>query len=158
MLIDCPITPCPAVCNAIDGAYDSSRVAHRAFVAFRFVFLRLVPPPSPRPHRALGMHRCLQVFEVISQIFSEIDGHVYDTRMRYPTRIRHREAAALRTLAGLARTCRAFKEPALDVLWREIPDLFVLIKHLMPEELLRYDEESSELVRSRLHSSNWSRS
>lgn len=89
------------------------------------------------------------ISEILFQIFSELDGHVYDTRMRFPTRIRHREGQALRTLAGLARTCRTFKEPALDVLWREITDLFVLIKYLMPDEFLRYDEDSRELVRVR---------
>ncbi|KAL1948573.1 hypothetical protein VTO73DRAFT_12648 [Trametes versicolor] len=102
------------------------------------------------------MHQCLQIAEIVSQIFSELDGHVYDTRMRFPTRIVHRNESTLRTLAGLARTCRAFKEPALDVLWREIPDLFVLVKHLMPVELLKYDAASSVLFLTKEpHSDVW---
>ncbi len=93
------------------------------------------------------MHHCLRIGEIVSQIFYELDSHIYDTRMRFPRRIVHRSESALRTLAALARTCQAFREPALDVLWREIPDLFVMINHLIPAELLGYDEMGKVLVR-----------
>ncbi|KAI0372462.1 hypothetical protein BV20DRAFT_964055 [Pilatotrama ljubarskyi] len=91
------------------------------------------------------MHQCLQIAEIVSSIFAYLDGHEYDRRVRYPPRIRHRSPSVLRTLAGLTRTCTAFLEPALDVLWREIPDLSILINHLMPAELLRFDETTGAL-------------
>lgn len=40
----------------------------------------------------------------------------------------------LKTLASLARTCRLFHEPAINVIWRDIPDLLPLI-HTLPEDL-----------------------
>jgi hypothetical protein len=40
------------------------------------------------------------------------------------------------TMAALARTCRAFKEPALDVLWEDIEELRPLLLCL-PEGLIR---------------------
>ncbi|OJT06592.1 hypothetical protein TRAPUB_2553 [Trametes pubescens] len=102
------------------------------------------------------MHHCLRIGEIVSQIFYELDSHIYDTRMRFPRRIVHRSESALRTLAALARTCQAFREPALDVLWREIPDLFVMINHLIPAELLGYDEMGKVLVlRQEPHPDVW---
>ncbi|KAF8125009.1 hypothetical protein EV363DRAFT_1270918 [Boletus edulis] len=50
------------------------------------------------------MHRALEIQEILLNIF----GHCH-----YPTT----------DLAALARTCRAFKDPALDVLWETLPDL-----------------------------------
>jgi hypothetical protein len=41
-----------------------------------------------------------------------------------------------RSLARLARTCKAFKEPALDVLWRDL-DSFVPLLTLLPNTLLK---------------------
>ncbi|GJE99663.1 hypothetical protein PsYK624_159340 [Phanerochaete sordida] len=41
-----------------------------------------------------------------------------------------------RSLARLARTCKAFKEPALDVLWRDL-DSFVPLVTLFPNTLLK---------------------
>lgn len=37
-----------------------------------------------------------------------------------------------RALARSARVCKAFAEPALDVLWRELDDLLVLLRILPP--------------------------
>ncbi|KAF8441630.1 hypothetical protein L210DRAFT_3644884 [Boletus edulis BED1] len=50
------------------------------------------------------MHRALEIPEILLNIF----GHLY-----YPTT----------DLAALVRTCRAFKDPALDVLWETLYDL-----------------------------------
>ena len=41
-----------------------------------------------------------------------------------------------RSLARLARTCKAFQEPALDVLWRDL-DSFVPLVTLFPNTLLK---------------------
>ncbi|KAI0357001.1 hypothetical protein OH77DRAFT_188516 [Trametes cingulata] len=91
------------------------------------------------------MHQCLRIAEVVSLICANVDGHALDSRFSRPTRIRHRQASALNTLSSLARTCRALQEPALDALWHEISDLFVLIKYLMPAEVLRFDEDTETL-------------
>ncbi|RPD70852.1 hypothetical protein L226DRAFT_222042 [Lentinus tigrinus ALCF2SS1-7] len=48
-----------------------------------------------------------------------------------------RTESALRTLATLACTCNMFREVAQDVLWREIPDIFVLVRYLLPRETVR---------------------
>ena len=41
-----------------------------------------------------------------------------------------------RSLARLARTCKAFKEPALDILWRDL-DNFIPLVTLFPNTLLK---------------------
>jgi hypothetical protein len=76
------------------------------------------------------MHRCLSISEVISAIFGEIP---------YP-QTRH-------SLASLARTCRAFQEPALDLLWRRA-GLIQALK-TMPDDLWeeRGSGEDKKLVR-----------
>ncbi|KAI0643319.1 hypothetical protein C8Q79DRAFT_171922 [Trametes meyenii] len=86
------------------------------------------------------MHSCLQIQEIIYAILETLDGHEYDIRDPYPPRVVCRQQSALYTFASLARTCKTFKGPALEILWREIPDLCVLIKHLMPSELLHIDD------------------
>ncbi|KAF8441660.1 hypothetical protein L210DRAFT_3644914 [Boletus edulis BED1] len=55
------------------------------------------------------MHHALQIQEILLNIF----GHCY-----------HFD----RDVAALARTCRAFKEPALDVLWEELIELSPLVR------------------------------
>lgn len=42
------------------------------------------------------------------------------------------------TLAHLARTCRTFKEPALDVLWKVLPELYPLV-NLLPDSTWEFD-------------------
>ncbi|KAF8123023.1 hypothetical protein EV363DRAFT_1455953 [Boletus edulis] len=64
------------------------------------------------------MHPALQIQEILLNIF----GH------RSPPSVRHSEAAA--DLAVLARTCRAFKDPALDVLWEVLHSLYPLVRCL----------------------------
>lgn len=68
------------------------------------------------------MHRCLLVAEIFSHItyFSTADtrGGSYGKTEVY----------------RLALTCRAFSEPALDAVWREIDSLINLI-HLLPDDL-----------------------
>ncbi|TFK55530.1 hypothetical protein OE88DRAFT_630514 [Heliocybe sulcata] len=61
------------------------------------------------------MHRCLLIPELLSNIFE------FQERKR--------------ELAILARTCRAFGDPALDVLWRDLSSLSTLIKATVPPHL-----------------------
>ena len=90
------------------------------------------------------MHHCLCVHDVLIEIFELLDDYVYDTAI--PTLPIHREEYSLRTLAALARTCRTFQEPAQAVLWRNIPDLFVIVKNLLPTNLTRWDDRARTLV------------
>ncbi|KAF7317505.1 hypothetical protein MKEN_00836900 [Mycena kentingensis (nom. inval.)] len=65
------------------------------------------------------MHRCLQVAEVSLEIVSQVG------------------EADEKTLAILARSCRAFSEPALDVLWRHgTPVTIVHLLRCLPAEAL----------------------
>ncbi|KAJ7605654.1 hypothetical protein FB45DRAFT_692084, partial [Roridomyces roridus] len=50
------------------------------------------------------MHPCLRIAEIVDLIFEEL---------------KECDLTRNRTLAALARTCRGFHEPALDVLWSE---------------------------------------
>ena len=54
------------------------------------------------------MHICLLPVEVLLNIFASID------------RDRPGSDPNVSTLAVLARTCRKFKEPALDTLWKDV--------------------------------------
>ncbi|KAF8550892.1 hypothetical protein OG21DRAFT_1487398 [Imleria badia] len=68
------------------------------------------------------MHHALRLEEILLNIF----GQCYP-----PTPInRQRAPRATADLAALARTCRRFKEPALDVLWTELVNLSPLARCL----------------------------
>ncbi|PIL29178.1 hypothetical protein GSI_09227 [Ganoderma sinense ZZ0214-1] len=77
------------------------------------------------------MHQCLCIDDILRVVFSFIDEHEYDPTQGVYVRQEH----SLRMLSALSRTCHTFKDPALDVLWREIPDLFILIKSRIPSHL-----------------------
>ena len=70
------------------------------------------------------VHQCLLVPEIFGLVCEVL---VDDYNSRPPVQ---RSA----TLASLARTCRAFEGPALDVLWREIEGLRPLLC-TMPSDL-----------------------
>ncbi|KII86170.1 hypothetical protein PLICRDRAFT_700291 [Plicaturopsis crispa FD-325 SS-3] len=69
------------------------------------------------------MHHCLQISEILSQVCGAASLDVDGTVRRVD-------------LARLARTCRAFRDPALDVLWHTLPSLDPLIRTL-PTDLWR---------------------
>ncbi len=84
------------------------------------------------------MHKCLCIDDIMRVVFGFIDEHEYD-----PTRAVHvRQEHSLRMLSALSRTCHTFKDPALDVLWREIPDLYVLIKSHIPSHFKGFKKSS----------------
>jgi hypothetical protein len=76
--------------------------------------------PSPFPSSL--MHRALCIPEVVMAVVQNFAMHKYD-----------RELEDKRVLYALARTCRAFSEPALDCLWA-VPDLCDLAL-LMSEDI-----------------------
>ncbi|KAI6132594.1 hypothetical protein EDD16DRAFT_1891083 [Pisolithus croceorrhizus] len=72
----------------------------------------------PRRH---DMHRCLRITQILHLIFEYVvDEKVTDANVT-GAMIRHED------VAGLARTCKAFMDPALDVLWRTQSSLSPLV-------------------------------
>lgn len=65
------------------------------------------------------MHHALRLEEILLNIF----GQCYPPSSTNASR-------ATADLAALARTCRTFKEPALDVLWTELANLSPLARCL----------------------------
>lgn len=84
-----------------------------------------------RPHPKLDMHCRFLIPEIVRLICAELGS-----------------TGAKKTLAGLARTCLWFNEPALDSLWYELHDLTPLIK-CMPPDL--WQESEGKLVRMILY-------
>ena len=78
------------------------------------------------------MHHALEIQEILSNIFDHF--FLVDDR------------AATTDLAALARTCRVFKEPALDVLWRILDNLSPLARCL-PEASHRLGSSQEYMVR-----------
>ncbi|KAF8441667.1 hypothetical protein L210DRAFT_3537868 [Boletus edulis BED1] len=66
------------------------------------------------------MHHALQIQEILFNIF----GHCY----QYSALSGDIDQHSSSDVAALARTCRAFKEPALDVLWQELDELSPLVR------------------------------
>ncbi len=89
------------------------------------------------------MYLCLTIDEILEIIFEYVDGHDYVEGL--PT-IKCRKKSALTTLAALARTCKTFRGVAQDVLWREIPDISVLVRYLLPKKARNYRASESTLV------------
>ncbi|KAF8546966.1 hypothetical protein OG21DRAFT_1450750 [Imleria badia] len=67
------------------------------------------------------MHRALELQEILSHIFLSYYPPVLSPDL-------HKKVVS--DLAGFARTCHAFKEPALDVLWRVLIDMSPLARCL----------------------------
>ncbi|KAH7890606.1 hypothetical protein F5I97DRAFT_1836847 [Phlebopus sp. FC_14] len=92
------------------------------------------------------MHQCLTIDEILTNIFQ----HAIIVLKPEP---KSREFRDRRTLVRLARTCRYFLEPALNVLYYEISDLLWLIK-CMPDDL--WEVNGKELSFKRLMTeSDW---
>ena len=85
------------------------------------------------------MHHALHIEEILLNIFSYC--HILVRRSR-PRRARFRVTRRYANvdLATLARTCMAFKEPALDMIWAELDDLTPLVRCL-PKESWVNDSE-----------------
>lgn len=81
------------------------------------------------------MHRCLQNRAVLLEIAQYVDHWVTNARMWGSTR----------DLLSVALTCRAFCDPTLDVLWRELTDPKVLVL-LLPEDDLRFTLPEDGLI------------
>ena len=67
------------------------------------------------------MHRCLQIQEPLSIVFEYV--HI-------PRKALEDDPLSASSLARLARTCKAFQDPALDILWHSQYSLVPLLKCL----------------------------
>jgi len=85
------------------------------------------------------MHTCLYISEIARMICSHLRQMAQLHEMR--TDDSSDFVQVRRTLAGLARTCRALKEPALDALWWDLDSLYPLLTCL-PVEVQRWSDGS----------------
>ncbi|KAJ6483516.1 hypothetical protein C8R47DRAFT_1132468 [Mycena vitilis] len=94
------------------------------------------------------MHRSLQIPEVVALIFRETVPHIErESRFMLDSRTSAR-------LATLARTCKAFSSPALDLLWRNQRSLLPLLR-CMPDGV--WDKDDSECLRRPIVPTDWER-
>ncbi|KAJ7141782.1 hypothetical protein C8R43DRAFT_1238415 [Mycena crocata] len=103
------------------------------------------------------MHVCLTVQDILEEIFWNLDPSPLLFHVR-----RHTESqSSLEALASLAQTCRAFHDPALDVLWQHqtldnllrcFPTDFVVI-----EEQAEYRSAKNSTMLRPLVSEDWHR-
>jgi hypothetical protein len=86
------------------------------------------------------MQAALRTPELVSLIIDQIKPEVPETKYKD-------DSARLRTLAHLARACRAFQNASLDALWCEVQSMTQLIRCL-PDDLwtASEDEEQSHSV------------
>ncbi|KAH6905501.1 hypothetical protein BKA70DRAFT_1504814 [Coprinopsis sp. MPI-PUGE-AT-0042] len=82
-----------------------------------------------KPAKCTGMHRCLQTSDTLLSIF-ELFLEIPDDWEGVPP--------GFESLSSLAQTCKAFQDPAIRTLWRDIPGLYV-IACLFPEKSLKLD-------------------
>ncbi|KAH7924042.1 hypothetical protein BV22DRAFT_541174 [Leucogyrophana mollusca] len=96
------------------------------------------------------MHRCLHITHILYDIASNIYGHVDPLSTKNLPGLRQARA----DLASLARTCRTFRDPALDVLWSFLTSFHPLIRCL-PQDLWVKDDGGSLVFTRPLSSSDW---
>ncbi|KAH0832411.1 hypothetical protein J3R83DRAFT_13450 [Lanmaoa asiatica] len=111
----------------IDRERRSSNLASKVAASKRF---RPVPhflkPSRPTKAPSVSMNHCL----LISEIFCLILEFIQQIDHSPSGECREDCTLGRRTLASLARTCRAFSAPALDLLWMRLDSLDPLIKVL----------------------------
>lgn len=92
------------------------------------------------------MHHALELDEILLNIFAYCNPPGFKNSKYLPP------LSATADLVALARTCRIFKEPALDILWSELSDLAPLARCL-PE--ISYQLAPGFKVSSRCFSSRF---
>ncbi|EIW86169.1 hypothetical protein CONPUDRAFT_160992 [Coniophora puteana RWD-64-598 SS2] len=96
------------------------------------------------------MHPALRLPELLGQIFGYLG--TFDTTPTLPSRAPSGTVSPRRnsTLAGLARTCKPFKKPAIDELWEEVTALRIY-ESLIPHLLIKRKDEGLDVAAP----SNW---
>ncbi|KAI9567216.1 hypothetical protein HD554DRAFT_1008723 [Boletus coccyginus] len=95
------------------------------------------------------MHRALYLEEILCNIFSYIP---FCSHLPFPIPLQE-HFLSQKDFLSLARTCRAFKEPALDILWVRLEDLSPLVRCL-PEDSWENSKGVYSLNR-RLEQADW---
>ncbi|KAF8552009.1 hypothetical protein OG21DRAFT_1466366 [Imleria badia] len=96
------------------------------------------------------MHHALCIEEILLHIFS----YCYTHWRRWPSRPPGRQCWYANVhLAALARTCRAFKEPALDMIWDDLNDLTPLVRCLPESSWV--ESEGIYSLQKRLEQPEW---
>lgn len=105
-----------------------------------------LPPPiwhercTPIPELpSADMHRCLRVVDIFYYILEFVILELWDDED--PWKGYNDYWVGNPTLAALARTCRGFHDPALNVLWRNQLTLGPLIKTLPPDAIKEVIED-----------------
>ena len=80
----------------------------------------LTPLFDHHKHSNSLMHHVLYVEDILREIFS----YLLPLPPRCPSR------SSRMVIVAVARTCRSFKEPALDILWEDLQDLTPLVRCL----------------------------
>lgn len=86
------------------------------------------PPPSPDDDEALGSpdtscYRALRCAEILDNVLEEFNPWDLNDNRRF--------------FLDVALVCKAFLDPAMAVLWRELPNLSPLYKVLIPDDVLK---------------------
>ena len=89
------------------------------------------------------MHHCLQVSEILSVILESLVSHEPDADL---DEVFHGEANG--TYASMARTCKSFYAPSMNVLWSSLPRFDPLVKCLPQEIWQEQPPGSGALVRT----------
>jgi len=83
------------------------------------------------------MHACLRAPELLLNIFN----YVHDDEVNERVFLKRRPRTA--TLPALARACKDFTEPALDITWRSLPSLVPLLACIPLHRWTREDNNYS---------------
>lgn len=86
------------------------------------------PPPSPSDYDALessdsSCYRALRCAEILDNVLEEFNPWDLNDNRRF--------------FLDVALVCKAFLDPAMAVLWRELPNLSPLYKVLIPDDVLK---------------------
>jgi hypothetical protein len=107
-------------------------VTHRSLWAAASLALQnssAEPFTSQPPSR---MHQCLYTQEILARIFEEVS---------YRTAIENEhEDWKPPGVVACARTCKTFHEPAIKIIWRELPGISI-ISYLMPDSIYMFKKD-----------------
>ncbi|KAG1892080.1 hypothetical protein F4604DRAFT_1672181 [Suillus subluteus] len=99
------------------------------------------------------MDSCLHIYEILRNIFSALNNYEDITLdIQQPSRVNDVDVRR-QTLARLARTCRTFSDPALDVLWAHIDTLSPVVACLLRHVWSR--RRHSLRLNGRVQDSHW---
>lgn len=104
--------------------------------------ISLYERPSLSVTPRADMHPCLQINEILAKNFELMRELETTEHPKFPTW----PAKGSKILAALARTCKVFSEPSLDLLWEFQPSLAPLIKCLPNDALAIGPHNNTGLV------------